>query len=145
MKKLFLFITLLFVSVFAFCQDPTVPPSTWGDVLSNPAQWVASFGGVSFLTAFIAAFFTGLLKITKPILKQVTAWVVAIVILVGSDLFNIGYAKDFPILLAVIHGFAAGLASNGVFDIPVLKGILDMIHGWFEPKPEAPLINEVKK
>jgi hypothetical protein len=97
--------------------------------------WLGSFAGIALLTSFVAAFFNGLLNITKSFLKQLCAWIVAIVLLVVLDLINIGYVKDYPILLAIIHGFAAGLASNGIFDIPFMKSILDAIDGWFRPKP----------
>jgi len=72
--------------------------------------------------------------VTKNFVKQLVAWIVAIILVVGSDLLNFGYAAQFPILLAVIHGFGAGLASNGVFDIPIIKGVLDTIEKWFNPK-----------
>ena len=39
--------------------------------------------------------------------------------------------QDFTIVLTIIHGFAVGLASNGIFDIPTLKGLLNAIDGWF--------------
>jgi hypothetical protein len=132
MKKLIVFLfVLLAIPIAVFAQDVPAPPSNWGDVIFNFQEWFLSFGGVVVLTAFVAAFFNGLLKLTKGFLKQLCAWVVAIILLVGSDLVNFGYAKDFPILLAVIHGVAAGLASNGVFDIPFVKSILDKIEGWF--------------
>jgi len=118
-------------------QDSTVvvPPGNWGEVILNFPTWFATFGGVVLLTAFLAAFFNGVLKITKGFLKQLVAWAVAIILMVVSDLANFGYAKEFPLLLAVIHGFAAGLASNGVFNIPFLNGILTEIEKWFQPKP----------
>jgi hypothetical protein len=140
MKKFILMLGMFLLPVLIFAQVDTTgtnpnPPQGWNDILMNPGVWFASFAGVSLLTAFLAAFFNGLLKITKSFPKQLCAWVVAILLLVVTDLVNFGYAKDFPILLAVIHGFAAGLASNGVFDIPFMKSILDAIQGWFNPKP----------
>jgi len=131
MKRFFLLIFVLLLSLPLMAQDP-VPPENWGDVLINSKEWFASFGGIVLLTAFIAAFLNGLLKITGKFYKQVIAWSVAIILLVGSDLINLGYAAQFPILLALIHGLAAGLASNGIFDIPWLKYLLDKIEGLFK-------------
>lgn len=126
----------LFLPVAIFAQQDTTggaitPPSNWGDVIFNFQEWFATFGGIAVLTAFVAAFLNGLLKVTQNFLKQLVAWAVAIILLVVTDLLNFGYAADFPILLAVVHGFAAGLVSNGVFDVPFMKGILDKIEHWF--------------
>jgi uncharacterized membrane protein len=137
MKKLFLMLFLM-IPMILFAQDPTEPtqpPTGWQDILINPGVWLGSFAGVSFLTAFVAAFLNGLLKIVKGFPKQLTAWLVAIIIVVASDLLNFGYAKDYTILFAVVNGFFAGLASNGWFDIPTLKAVLNSIEGWFKPKP----------
>ena len=132
MKKwIFVTITLLFLSVVAFSQE-VIPPENWTDVLINLKGWFTSFAGVSVLTAFVAAFLNGLLQIEKGFLKQVIAWITGIALLVVTDLLNFGYAADFPILLAVVHGLAVGLAANGIFDIPWLKVLLDKFSGWFQ-------------
>jgi len=132
MKKM-LFVLLLFIPVALFGQD-VEPPTGWGDIIINPGKWVASFGAVSLVTAFIASFFIGLLKVDKRLVKQLIAWAVAIIILVVTDLVNFGYAAEFPVLLAVIHGFGAGLASNGFADVPLIKGMLDAIEKLLYPK-----------
>lgn len=134
MKKMILFFMLILGSAVIFAQELPAPPDSWGDIIMNPEKWFLSFGAISLLTAFLAAFLNGALKVTKNFVKQLVAWIVAIILVVGSDLLNFGYAAEFPILLAVIHGFGAGLASNGVFDIPVIKGVLDTIEKWFDPK-----------
>lgn len=130
---------LLFMGTELFAQaaeNPVVPPETWTDVLINLKGWFASFAGVAALTAFVAAFLNGFLKVTKSFVKQLLAWAVGIVLLVATDLFNFGYAAEFPIWLAIIHGFAVGLASNGLFDIPWCKALLENIEKWFhKPQP----------
>ena len=137
MKKIMMFLGFLLVPVMVFCQQDSVvivPPTGWGDIISNPTLWISSFTAVSLVTAFLAAFVNGLLKWTKSFFRQLTAWVVAILIVVVTDLLNIGYAKDYPLLFAVINGFFAGLAANGWFNIPTLKAILASIEGWFVKK-----------
>jgi MFS superfamily sulfate permease-like transporter len=141
MKKLCVFFCLMFFAGMSlFAQDPTAPPAGWGEILANPMLWFGSFAGVSLLTTFLATFFNAWLKITKNFPRQLCAWVVAILIMVATDLLNYGYAAEFPIWLAIAHGFAAGLASNGWFDIPLLKSILDKVEGWFiKPEPAPPV------
>ena len=144
--KVFFFISaalLLFLSTDLFAQvaeDPVVPPDNWTDVLINLKGWFASFAGVAALTAFVAAFLNGLLKVTQSFVKQLVAWGVGIVLLVATDLFNFGYAAEFPIWLAIIHGFAVGLASNGLFDIPWCKALLENIEKWFNKPKAGPVI-----
>lgn len=134
------FVLLMAIPLVIFAQDvPTGPPTGWGDILANPGIWFASMTGIAFLTAFLAAFLNAWLKITKGFYKQLISWAIAILILLIMCFANFGYAKDFVWWLAILHGFAAGLASNGVFDIPVLKAILDKIQDWFIPKPTPPI------
>jgi hypothetical protein len=135
MKKLILFCTLLLaIPLVIFAQDVPTTPTSWGEVFANPTTWFLSFGGVSALTAFLATVVIGLLKIVKKFPKQLIAWLVGMVVLLVSTLFNFGYAKDFPWYIALLHGFAAGLAANGLFDIPLLKAILDALDGWLAKK-----------
>ncbi len=134
MKRLLFVLFLLLIPIAIFCQEPSGPPTSWGDIIMNPGQWFVSFGAISLLTAFVSTFVIGFFKVVKKFPKQLVAWGVGIALLVGSDLLNIGYAAAFPILLAVIHGFAAGLTANGLFDIPILKSVLDLIDGWLNPK-----------
>jgi len=140
MKKFLLIFTLLLaIPVILIAQDVPNPPSGWGDIIMNPQKWFIDFGTIAVLTAFVATFVNGLLKVVKKFPRQLVAWGVAIILLVVSDLLNFGYAKDFPILLAVIHGLGAGLAANGVFNIPMIKGILDTIESWLNPSKTTPI------
>ena len=124
---------LIVLPMILFGQEPTIPPVSWGEVFSNPTLWLSSFAGVSLLIAFVTTFFNGVFKVEQKFLRQLMAWIIAIIILVLGDVFNIKivYTWDFPIWLALIHGFAAGLASNGWFDIPILKAILNKIEELF--------------
>ena len=133
MKRLIMFLGFLLFPVFLMAQEPTVPPIGWGDVFSNPALWLGSFAGVSLLTAFLTAFLNGVLKVKKTFMRQFIAWVVAIIIVEVGVIFKseLIYTHNFTWYLALFHGLAAGLASNGVFDIPTLKKILIVIEGLF--------------
>jgi uncharacterized YccA/Bax inhibitor family protein len=108
------------------------PPGSWGEVIMNPAQWFSSLAYIAALTAFLAAFFNGLLKVTKKFVKQLVAWAIGIILLIASNLLNFGYAAEQPILLSAVHGLAVGLVANGIFDIPIIKTILDIVEGWFK-------------
>jgi hypothetical protein len=114
--------------------SPITPPESWADVIMNPAKWFVDIGTVTVLIAFIAAFVNGLLKIVKGFPRQVIAWLIGIILVTGSDLLNFGYAAEYPILLAVINGFAAGLMSNGAYNVPWIKALLEWIEVKLNPK-----------
>jgi hypothetical protein len=137
MKKLFMILGLLLIPMVVFCQqDSTIvtPDGNIWDFILNFKSWIASFPGVVVATTLLASILNGFLKISKKFVKQLIAWGIAIVLLVGTDLLNLGYAKYFPIVLAVIHGLVAGLAANGFFDVPFLKALLDKVEVFFTPK-----------
>ena len=135
MKRIVLFLTFLFLVPLAiFAQD--LPPTDWGDILLNPGKWFVSLGAFSLLVAFVATFVNGLLKVIKKFPRQLVSWGVAIVLLVTTNLLNWGYAADFTIMLTIIHGLGAGLAANGVFDIPLIKSILNALEGLLNPQKE---------
>lgn len=136
MKKMIMFLVLLIgIPLSIFAQDIPAPPSDWSDIIFNLPQWFGTVTGVSLLTTFVAAFLNGILEVNKGIYKQLIAWLVAIVLMVVTDLLNFGFAADFPYLLAVIYGFMVGLVANGVFDVPFIKSILDKVEEMFKPKP----------
>ena len=149
MKKRIMFFGffLIFLSMAIFGQAFTIPiqpdttaiaqvtpPESWADVIMNPSKWFVDIGAVTVLIAFIAAFVNGLLKIVKGFPRQVIAWLIGIILVTGSDLLNFGYAAEYPILLAVINGFAAGLMSNGAYNVPWIKVLLEWIELKLNPK-----------
>lgn len=135
MKKFFL-LAVLIMSVCAviFAQVTPAPPTGWGDVIINFKDWFVSLTSVSVLIAFVAAFVNGIFKVENAFLRQVVAWLVGIVAVVGSDLLNFGFAADLPIMVAVIQGIISGFTSNGAYDIPWIKVVLNAIENWFNTK-----------
>ena len=135
MKKLIAFMAVALIATAALVAQDTIPvPGDVYDVVTNLNLYFGSLAGIAVLSAFFAAMINGLLKVEKNILKQLVAWAVAIVLMVVTDLANFGFAADFSILKAVIYGIGAGLVANGVFDIPIIKSILDKVEGWFKPR-----------
>ena len=123
------------MSIGLFAQEIT-PPESWTDIVINLKGLFGSFVGIAAVTTFAATFFIGLLKVDKGFIKQLVAWGVGIILVVVASLVKFGYAADLPLGIAGLHGFAAGLASNGIADVPFLKDFLDVIEGLFEKKEE---------
>lgn len=134
-KKIGIFLgmvaVLFFFPAIALLAQEIPVPETWTDIILNFNVWFQTFYGAVVFTAFVAAVFTGLLKAEKNFHKQLIAWAVAIIALVLCRVLGWGYVAEFPYYQVIIHGFAAGLASNGFFKVPGIKGILDDIDAFF--------------
>ena len=121
-----MFFALLLFPVAIFAQDPQVPTS-WVDVISNFNVWFATLAGIAAVTVFIAAAVNTLFKITKKIVKQLIAWLIAIVLVFAGNLLNIGFSAEFPWLTSLAYGFGAGLVANGMFDVQMVQAMLDRL------------------
>jgi hypothetical protein len=125
MKKM-LFVLLLFIPVALFGQD-VEPPASWGDVINNFNGWFATLAGIAAVTVFIASAVTQLFKVTKKLVKQIIAWLIAIALTLLGNLLNIGFMTDFPWLTTLAYGFAAGLVANGFFDVNMVQALLELL------------------
>lgn len=128
---------MFFFPAIALLAQEIPVPETWTDIILNFNVWFSTFYGAVVFTAFVAAVFTGLLKAKKNFHKQLIAWAVAIIALVLCRVLSWGYVAEFPYYQVLIHGFAAGLASNGFFKVPGIKGILDDIDAFFRQLREG--------
>ncbi len=136
MKRVFfIFGLLLLIGLPILAQDVIPIPDDWTDVITQMNLWFGSLAGIAAITTFLAATLNGLLKVTSKFIRQLVAWVVAILLLIASSVFNFGFAAEFPVLKAVVYGVGAGLVANGMFDIPWVKAILDKVDAFFVPKP----------
>lgn len=125
---------LLMLPAMLIAQDTIPVPDDVMEILTQINVYFGSLAGIAALTTFLAALLNGLLKVEKKIIKQLVAWGVAIILLVGANLLNYGFNAEFSILKSILYGFGAGLVANGIFDIPFIKILLDTVEGWFGPK-----------
>jgi Na+-driven multidrug efflux pump len=127
----FIVVLTLFVAPVIMAQVID-PPASVIDLLANLNLYLGSMIGVAAMATFLGALLNGLLKVTKTFIKQLVVWIVAIVVLVVANLVNIGYAAEFTIWQSLLHGLGAGLVANGIFDIPVVKAIMEFIERLFD-------------
>ena len=123
MKKLMMFFAMMFVLILPTFGQAVEPPSDWLQVFANINLWLASLAGVAAVTVFLAAFVNTLLK-TSGFVKQIVAWVIAILILVIGNLVNMGFMAELNWLHTIVYGVAAGFISNGIFDLETVRAIL---------------------
>ena len=118
-----MFLILTFALIVPTFGQTVEPPVNWLDLLANINVWLASLAGVAAVTVFLAGFVNTLLKF-EGFIKQLTAWVVATIIIVIGNLLNMGFMAELNIWNTLIYGLAAGLIANGIFDIELVKAIL---------------------
>jgi len=123
MKKLMMFFALMFVLILPTFGQAVDPPTNWLELFANINVWLGSLAGVAAVTVFLAAFLNTLFK-TAGFMKQIVAWLVALVLIIVGNLVNIGFMAELSWLNTIIYGVAAGLVANGFFDIELVKMIL---------------------
>ena len=118
MKKLLGVFVMLFAFIgLAFGQD--------GGIFGIDINTVfASIAGVAAGSVFISALLIKWFKVEKGWVKQIVSWVAPVVLFVAGNLLNIGFMAEFTWLMTVIYGLGAGLVSNGIFDIELVKKLL---------------------
>lgn len=124
MKKFLVFALLMaFIAVPVFSQD-VEPPTGWLEVIENFSSWFGLFAGLAALGTFVSGFFNGLLKVTNGFVRQLIAWAVCILLALLGNLVNLGFLAESGWLITVIYGLGAGLAANGIFDVPVIHAFI---------------------
>lgn len=139
MKKRIAFFLITVLTIFAapvIMAQTIDPPASVIDLLANLNMYLGSMVGVAAMATFLGALLNGLLKVTKTFVKQLVVWLVAIATLVIANLVNMGYAAEFTIWQSLLHGLGAGLVANGIFDIPVVKAIMEFIEKLFNKPKE---------
>lgn len=85
--------------------------------------------GLITLINTVTEFLKTKIKISNSYIQYVS-WGIGILLAVVGQLFGLGMFETMTWVQTVIAGFAAALASNGVFD----TGIVDWIISIFKPK-----------
>jgi len=85
--------------------------------------------GLITLIDTVTEFLKAKLKISNSYIQYVS-WGVGILLAVLGQLFGLGMFETMTWIPTIVAGFAAALASNGVFD----TGLVDWIISLFKPK-----------
>lgn len=135
MKKRIMIFLIAFVALIAMpvmlMAQVIDPPANVIELLTNLNMYLGSMVGVAAASTFLGALINGLLKVTKKFIRQLVVWLIAIAALIITNLVNIGYAAEFTLWQSLLHGLGAGLVANGIFDVPIVKAIMDFIEGLF--------------
>jgi len=83
---------------------------------------------LSMLTVTIAGAINGKFNITKGIWPQLVAWITGSALSVGGYFIGLISCIGEPVWLALICLCGVvGLSSNGIYDIPFIKSIIDKL------------------
>jgi hypothetical protein len=126
MKKSIMFFVMMFALVLPIFGQSVEPPADWLGLFANINVWLGSLAGIAAVTVFLAATMNKLFKF-EGFIKQVTAWVIAILLMVIGNLVNLGFMAEMNWLHTIIYGVAAGFISNGIFDIAFVRLVLQTL------------------
>lgn len=82
---------------------------------------------LSMLTVAIAGAINGKFDITKGFWPQLTAWITGAVLSVGGWFIGLVPLGEPTWLAVVCLCGVVGLSSNGIYDIPFIKNIVDQL------------------
>lgn len=118
-------IVLIAFTIPAIAQE-VEPPTNWLDLFANINVWLGSLAGVAAVTVFLAGAVNTLLK-TTGFIKQLIAWIIAIILLVVGNLINMGFMAELTWLNTIVYGVAAGFLANGIFDLGFIQLVLQAL------------------
>ena len=97
-------------------------------------QCFSTLASLSAVSAYLTQQVNVLLHIEKAQYKQIVSWIVAIALsiigfITGAGLFAAYGAITEPIawVYTIVTGFGIGLTSNGLYDINVIKQLLEFV------------------
>src|SRR5690606_35771824 len=100
---------------------------------TNPGEYIALFDsleGIVILMSIVTPLLTNLInsfaKLTGKAV-QILSWVTGLLLALLGYYFNLGMMSGIEIWQALLIGLGAGLVSNGLFDIGLVKSILKMV------------------
>ena len=90
-------------------------------------NYFVSLAALVPLVVLIADFGIRWLKIAAGWGRQLISWLVSAGICFLAMILDIGIFEGLPVLNTIVYALAAGLVSNGVFDIGLVQMLLDFL------------------
>jgi hypothetical protein len=129
MKKLLMFLSLILLVVMGCTAQELIPeePSTF--TLQGFEEYFASLAALAGLVVIISGYVIKLLfkEIPTKIVKQLISWGVSLILCLIGWLLKLGIFVDTQWWSIIAYGMAAGLVSNGIFDIKFVQVILSWL------------------
>lgn len=139
MKKLFVFLTLIFVAFIPVLAQPdAVPPDDLVEWVGRFPEMIGSFWGVYVSLLLLPAILFGVINIQGKALKYVLTGLIAVALIIMAHLINFGYLYEVPVWRVPLNW--AFLMLTQILSYAVLKPLLDAIEDKFNKnKPTEPV------
>ncbi|MFA6282421.1 MAG: hypothetical protein WCY05_08000 [Candidatus Omnitrophota bacterium] len=126
MKKLMVILLCMLIAPVALLAQTDFPiPTDIADVFVNFGVWIGSFTGIAGLTVFLTATVLAIFKVTGSGLRQLISWAMGSLLVVLMNVLHIGFAADLIWYGVIAYAVAVSLAANRMFDIGLLKSLLE--------------------
>ena len=116
-----MFVVILMLPVVAVCQDGGVLPEAL-----NIEGYFVSLAALAAAVVPVTGVIKRLLKSSGDWTKYIS-WGVAVGLAFAGWYLGLGMLAGLEIIYVVAYGVAAGLVANSVFDIKVVKAILNAL------------------
>lgn len=126
MKRVIFILILLLSPLLLMAQEPEVPADL-STLLSNLSHFVESLAGLAGIVIFVSAIINTVLKIIKKWPKLLVALGVAIILALLTNLLNLGLFASATWLETIFWGIGLGVVAGGIFDIPTMKVIVNLL------------------
>lgn len=113
---------MLFSAPILFAQDGS------GE-LPEPASAFATFTALVAVIPIVTEFLKKLLgktSVTPDWAVQALSWIVGLVISLFGYFFNLGFLAEATWYMALLYGFGASLAANGIADTKIIEWIFSL-------------------
>ena len=128
MRKILILFFMMLLSVPIIAQVEA--PETIVDVITNIDLYLGSLLGLAFLSTWLTGVVNGWIAVAKAIYRQLISWTVPIILaFVFGYLLKLGFLAGEAWYIAILYGLAAGLVSNGIFDISFVKTGVKWLEG----------------
>lgn len=135
MKKVILFLIILFTGLNLFGQE-VVPPESWGDLYENYGTFFLTYLGVAGIAMFLGEYVIRLLKATVKWQKVVLVTILAVGVSFVGNLINIGYLAEATWWETILWGLLSGIVASGIWsgNILWLKSALEYLISFLKKK-----------
>ncbi len=132
MKKLFLFLSLIFLAGLPMLAQDAVPPDDLVEWVSRFPEMIGSFWGVYVSLLLLPAILFGVINVQGKVLKYVLTGVIAVALVLLAHLISFGYLYEAPVWRVPLNW--AALMGAQILGYAALKPFLDAIEAKFNRK-----------
>jgi hypothetical protein len=125
LKICMLMVIMLLPATLLFAQDGTTPSDPSSLFESAFATFVGLVAAIPVVVEFFKNLF-GKTKATPDWVVLTLSWVVGIIMTMVGWYFNLGFLSGLTWYWALIYGFGASLAANGVADTKIIQWIFTL-------------------